>query len=217
MDAPSNGGRDSRYLSSYDISEMPILNADTSSEIYQSPLLHNRQTSLSSGLCRTSSVSLNANSCANSTSIATGRGMKRNHNDMCYDPITNRGQTMLTNDCNADIMEDKYSPNSHQKNSPLSNGKKTKGRVKIKMEYIDNKLRRYTTFSKRKTGIMKKVNINIHTEILICLLRKLILIRVCSRYVHTVMLIWNLEVCGFCTNERTLKSLRISETDEVTY
>ncbi|KAL7050800.1 hypothetical protein ACKWTF_004219 [Chironomus riparius] len=40
--------------------------------------------------------------------------------------------------------------------SNLSNGKKTKGRVKIKMEYIDNKLRRYTTFSKRKTGIMKK-------------------------------------------------------------
>ena len=39
-----------------------------------------------------------------------------------------------------------------------ANGKKTKGRVKIKMEFIDNKLRRYTTFSKRKTGIMKKVN-----------------------------------------------------------
>lgn len=37
-----------------------------------------------------------------------------------------------------------------------TNGKKTKGRVKIKMEFIDNKLRRYTTFSKRKTGIMKK-------------------------------------------------------------
>ena len=36
-------------------------------------------------------------------------------------------------------------------------GKKTKGRVKIKMEFIENKLRRYTTFSKRKTGIMKKV------------------------------------------------------------
>ncbi|KAI5609796.1 serum response factor a isoform X1 [Silurus asotus] len=35
-------------------------------------------------------------------------------------------------------------------------GKKTRGRVKIRMEYIDNKLRRYTTFSKRKTGIMKK-------------------------------------------------------------
>ena len=37
-------------------------------------------------------------------------------------------------------------------------GKKTKGRVKIKMEFIENKLRRYTTFSKRKTGIMKKVS-----------------------------------------------------------
>ena len=32
------------------------------------------------------------------------------------------------------------------------------GRVKIKMEYIGNKLRRYTTFSKRKTGIMKKAH-----------------------------------------------------------
>ena len=39
----------------------------------------------------------------------------------------------------------------------LKPGKKTKGRVKIRMEFIDNKLRRYTTFSKRKTGIMKKV------------------------------------------------------------
>lgn len=37
-------------------------------------------------------------------------------------------------------------------------GKKTRGRVKIKMEFINNKLRRYTTFSKRKTGIMKKVS-----------------------------------------------------------
>ncbi len=41
--------------------------------------------------------------------------------------------------------------------SDVPAGKKTKGRVKIKMEFIDNKLRRYTTFSKRKTGIMKKV------------------------------------------------------------
>ncbi|KAI1723828.1 SRF-type transcription factor (DNA-binding and dimerization domain) domain-containing protein [Ditylenchus destructor] len=43
-------------------------------------------------------------------------------------------------------------------NNLLPNGKKTKGRVKIKMEYIGNKLRRYTTFSKRKTGIMKKAH-----------------------------------------------------------
>jgi hypothetical protein len=34
--------------------------------------------------------------------------------------------------------------------------KKTKGRVKINMEFIEDKTRRYTTFSKRKTGIMKK-------------------------------------------------------------
>ena len=47
---------------------------------------------------------------------------------------------------------------SQTKKTPPPNGKKTKGRVKIKMEFIDNKLRRYTTFSKRKTGIMKKVN-----------------------------------------------------------
>jgi hypothetical protein len=46
--------------------------------------------------------------------------------------------------------------NNNQKRVPPPNGKKTKGRVKIKMEFIDNKLRRYTTFSKRKTGIMKK-------------------------------------------------------------
>lgn len=38
----------------------------------------------------------------------------------------------------------------------VKQGKKTRGRVKIKMEFIENKLRRYTTFSKRKTGIMKK-------------------------------------------------------------
>lgn len=37
-----------------------------------------------------------------------------------------------------------------------SKSKKTLGRVKINMAYIDNKIRRYTTFSKRKTGIMKK-------------------------------------------------------------
>lgn len=37
-------------------------------------------------------------------------------------------------------------------------GKKTRGRVRIQMEYIQNKLRRYTTFSKRKSGIMKKVS-----------------------------------------------------------
>lgn len=49
-------------------------------------------------------------------------------------------------------------------------GKKTRGRVKIKMEFIDNKLRRYTTFSKRKTGIMKKVRglVCLHCVLLAC-------------------------------------------------
>ena len=42
-------------------------------------------------------------------------------------------------------------------------GKKTMGRVKINMEYIRNKVRRYTTFSKRKTGIMKKVRSRTHS------------------------------------------------------
>jgi len=44
--------------------------------------------------------------------------------------------------------------------SPLEQkpAKKTRGRVKIDMKFISNKLRRYTTFSKRKTGIMKKVS-----------------------------------------------------------
>ena len=37
-------------------------------------------------------------------------------------------------------------------------GKKTRGRVKVKMEFIKSKNRRYTTFSKRKTGIMKKAH-----------------------------------------------------------
>ena len=39
--------------------------------------------------------------------------------------------------------------------------KKTRGRVKIEMKFISNKLRRYTTFSKRKTGIMKKVSFSV--------------------------------------------------------
>jgi hypothetical protein len=57
--------------------------------------------------------------------------------------------------------QQKSGANSSNNNTKcLSNGKKTKGRVKIKMEYIDNKLRRYTTFSKRKTGIMKKVSLH---------------------------------------------------------
>lgn len=76
-----------------------------------------------------------------------------------YDERGLSGQGMGLDSCVNEINEDSYSLQS--KKSPPSNGKKTKGRVKIKMEYIENKLRRYTTFSKRKTGIMKKVSFNI--------------------------------------------------------
>lgn len=38
--------------------------------------------------------------------------------------------------------------------------KKTTGRKKIKIEYIDDKSKRHITFSKRKAGIMKKVGLN---------------------------------------------------------
>lgn len=65
------------------------------------------------------------------------------------------------------IVPDDEDDEVHQDGAPdnkvdgKSKGKKTRGRVKIKMEFIQNKLRRYTTFSKRKTGIMKKVNFNL--------------------------------------------------------
>ncbi len=57
-------------------------------------------------------------------------------------------------DISSDEDEDDDSlPRKKMKPAP---GKKTRGRVKIPMEYIRNKLRRYTTFSKRKSNIMKK-------------------------------------------------------------
>lgn len=52
--------------------------------------------------------------------------------------------------------EEEEEENGYESENKLKRKKKTKGRVKIKMEFIENKIRRYTTFSKRKTGIMKK-------------------------------------------------------------
>lgn len=97
----------------------------------------------------------------------TNRGIKRGASQDCYDDRGMQPQNMgggidcggATNNVQDVVDETNYTslqPKSQK--SPPSNGKKTKGRVKIKMEYIDNKLRRYTTFSKRKTGIMKKVS-----------------------------------------------------------
>lgn len=92
--------------------------------------------------------------------MSNNRGIKRNSSD-CFDDrgmgSQNLSQLESCTGVVPDVNDDSYT--SLQKKSPPANGKKTKGRVKIKMEYIDNKLRRYTTFSKRKTGIMKKVSI----------------------------------------------------------
>lgn len=62
-----------------------------------------------------------------------------------------------SDDCSS--KEDAMSNSSSRPNTPQPRcGKKTRGRVKIQMEFIQNKLRRYTTFSKRKSGIMKKAH-----------------------------------------------------------
>uniref|UniRef100_T1GMS8 MADS-box domain-containing protein n=1 Tax=Megaselia scalaris TaxID=36166 RepID=T1GMS8_MEGSC len=127
----------------------------------------------------------NSNQCQTLNNTSAGqqqaRGIKRTSSD-CYEDQQQQihrssnpsGMTTLqglesvgggggaggngTNSGQADVSEESYTSLANKK-SPPANGKKTKGRVKIKMEYIDNKLRRYTTFSKRKTGIMKKVSI----------------------------------------------------------
>lgn len=106
---------------------------------------------------------MNTNSqCGGNLATNNNRGIKRTSSD-CYDDrgggMNQQGMNTMDN-CGPgnvqDVVDDSYT--QIQKKSPPANGKKTKGRVKIKMEYIDNKLRRYTTFSKRKTGIMKKVS-----------------------------------------------------------
>jgi hypothetical protein len=81
-------------------------------------------------------------------------------------PMVNNNHTNTNNHGQHNNNNNSSTPNHNNNNNadvkpkkaPPPNGKKTKGRVKIKMEFIDNKLRRYTTFSKRKTGIMKKVH-----------------------------------------------------------
>jgi len=61
-------------------------------------------------------------------------------------------------DSDDSLVTDDLANHGSRPNTPQPKaGKKTRGRVKINMEFIDNKLRRYTTFSKRKSGIMKKV------------------------------------------------------------
>lgn len=135
------GGRDSRFNLGY---SMNLLSGEATPEIYGGPNLGRPSTSLQQLSPRHSNLV---------SSACGGRGLK---SDM-YDDRGMSSQNMGLESCVNDINEDTYS-SMQSKKSPPSNGKKTKGRVKIKMEYIENKLRRYTTFSKRKTGIMKKVS-----------------------------------------------------------
>ena len=66
------------------------------------------------------------------------------------------GQEILKRSADA-MSDDSEDISPSMSGVELPKKKKTKGRVKIEMKFISNKLRRYTTFSKRKTGIMKKV------------------------------------------------------------
>jgi len=80
-----------------------------------------------------------------------------NNSTIILTPNTNSNDNYPNNSSPSSSVEDTSDRIADSPKSIVS-GKKTKGRVKIKMEYIENKLRRYTTFSKRKTGIMKKVS-----------------------------------------------------------
>lgn len=154
-------GRDSRYNLNYSMSiglsmgENPDIYGQTNPALVRPP------SGLSQSMGRGGSGGMmGANQQCGS--MSNSRGIKRTSSD-CYDDRGGIGSQSLSQleGCTGgvpDVVDDSYT--TLQKKSPPANGKKTKGRVKIKMEYIDNKLRRYTTFSKRKTGIMKKVRIN---------------------------------------------------------
>jgi serum response factor len=167
----SSGTRDARYANlSYSIG---MMGSDVVTEIYGRPSTSQLQTRTSSAGNAAAGVtsdttgsivsgSVNMISQSNTTdnsSISMQRSLKRTSTDICYDDSTNETRQVMppTQSLISDNTDESFTNLGPPKKSPPSNGKKTKGRVKIKMEYIDNKLRRYTTFSKRKTGIMKKV------------------------------------------------------------
>ncbi|XP_076547767.1 serum response factor blistered isoform X2 [Osmia lignaria lignaria] len=159
MDNPS-GGRDSRYASlGY---SMGMIGSDAGSEMYGRPSTSQLTTSQ---ISRSGATMMAAAAAAGAPNAGVGsvqRGIKRTTSDVCYDDnnarqaLSQQQGMSMSGDCVPDNLEESFTSLGQPKKSPPSNGKKTKGRVKIKMEYIDNKLRRYTTFSKRKTGIMKK-------------------------------------------------------------
>lgn len=90
------------------------------------------------------------------SSIIIMSSTKETNNQIHYTSFN----SITSEDDNLDYLDDDDDDNSNDRSNESTNTsttrKKTLGRVKIKMSYIDNKVRRYTTFSKRKTGIMKK-------------------------------------------------------------
>ncbi|GAB1863664.1 Serum response factor-like isoform X3 [Camponotus japonicus] len=166
MDNPS-GGRDGRYTN---LGYMGMIGGDTGAEIYGRP----STSQLAAAAAAASQMGRGGATMMGAATPGVGpgpgpvqRGIKRTTSDVCYgdDGVAARQQAQLSQaqamsgmpgDCVPDNLDESFTSLGQPKKSPPSNGKKTKGRVKIKMEYIDNKLRRYTTFSKRKTGIMKK-------------------------------------------------------------
>lgn len=168
MDNPS-GGRDGRYAS-LGYSSMGMIGSDAGTEIYGRP--STSQLAVAASQIGRGGATMMAAAGAATPGVGGGpvqRGIKRTTSDVCYDDGNTarqalsqaQGMSGMPGDCVPDNLDDSFTSLGQPKKSPPSNGKKTKGRVKIKMEYIDNKLRRYTTFSKRKTGIMKKVRISL--------------------------------------------------------
>ncbi|XP_070149603.1 LOW QUALITY PROTEIN: serum response factor-like [Polyergus mexicanus] len=167
MDNPS-GGRDGRYTS---LGYMGMMGGDTGAEIYGRPSTSQlAAAAAASQMGRGGATAMMGAATPGVGSVQ--RGIKRTTSDVCYgddggnntavrqqqQQAISQAQSMpgMPGDCVTDNLDESFTSLGQPKKSPPSNGKKTKGRVKIKMEYIDNKLRRYTTFSKRKTGIMKK-------------------------------------------------------------
>ncbi|CAB0031875.1 unnamed protein product [Trichogramma brassicae] len=162
----SNNTRDTRYI---DLGYTLALMGSNTTGIYrqssncqtitcEDDIISNAIEDIPNSIMASDSVTMISQATSNVHDVPLQRGFKRTSN-MCYDDNTIESQQIphQPQSCSRPcVSNENYSNSEDSKKSPPSNGKKTKGRVKIKMEYIDNKLRRYTTFSKRKTGIMKK-------------------------------------------------------------
>ena len=98
---------------------------------------------------------------AGPTSRMLGNRYSPNPQDTTTDPFVPAPRfpekRKLDENDRSSVSDNDDSVHSNDEKLKPAPGKKTRGRVKIQMEYIQNKLRRYTTFSKRKSGIMKKV------------------------------------------------------------